>query len=127
MTTQQTYTVHVTEDQIHDICTDQMFDAINQHHDDAARNKAQAQKDQAYERKIVARDRRIRNQARKAKHEAWKARVDKVAFFSLLSIVASAAALAELAAASVAVPLGVGCGMYAATIVGGLVRERRMV
>jgi hypothetical protein len=112
----QIISVCMTEDQIHAMHTDQMVKAVNQNHRDAEIRR----KDRAYRRYIHHQDRR-------AKHAAWMHRVHKAAMFALISVACTATALAGLSWAPLFVPLGIACGMYAAGIVGGLLRERQMV
>lgn len=112
----QIISICMTEDQIHAMHTDQMVKAINQNH----RNAMLRKKDRAYRRYIHQQDRR-------AKHAAWMHRVRNAALFALISMVCTTTALTGLSWAPLFVPVGIACGMYAAGITGGLMRERQMV
>lgn len=121
------YNFVVSEDQLHEMYTRNQIRAVNQNCQEAARRKEQIRKDQARHQETAALRRQLRTADRKAKHTDWMNRAKKAVFFALLSIGSTCVALAGLADGSAAVSLGIGCGLYAAGVVGGLLRERKII
>lgn len=111
----QIISICVTDDQMHQIGTSQMIDAVNRNHRDA---------------QTRTRDRRYRNYIRRkdlrARHKAFCNRLAMALSVGAAGVFCLSCALLGLASRPLFVPIGTACVLYAAALAGMLMQERKV-